>query len=562
MSPIRSENEYIPVRMLNEFLYCPRLFYLMHARGLFDDSADTLAGSAQHARKKGLKAKPETLEKPWPESLVRSFILSDEIHGITGKFDGIYETETEVIAVEDKKSSSPTHDTPFIVEGIELQGNIWNNDQMQLGAQCLLLQANGYPCNRAYIYYRGNNKKIEMVFTDQVRTAVCTIIEKAHAVARSETLPEPLLDSDKCIRCSLNEICLPDETQFIKHKIDEPRKIIVGRDDAGIVYAVTAGTCIGKKGDALTINIPHESDRNIPLKDVSHVCLQTNCQITTQALTSLVERDATISYVSPGGWLKAVVTSPISKNIGLRQHQFKKFGKESFCVRLARNIVASKIANQRTLLRRNLNDAEGSKACLSDLNDLVSRLTDAGSIETIRGLEGAAANIYWKYFPLMFANKTDFEMTSRNRRPPRDPVNALLSYGYTLLVRDIYSAIVAVGLDPMLGFYHILVPGRPALALDLMEAFRPLIVDSTVLRAINSGILQKDDFLMMPGHAQMKLAAKKKWIGAYETRVDELITHPQFDYRMSYRRIFQLEVRLLARVLDGEFEDYIPLMTR
>jgi len=173
-----------------------------------------------------------------------------------------------------------------------------------------------------------------------------------------------------------------------------------------------------------------------------------------------------------------------------------------------------------------------------------------------------AANIYWQYFPKMLSGKTKFDMNSRNKRPPKDPVNALLSYGYTLLARDFYSAIIAVGLDPMLGFYHTIVPGRPALALDMMEAFRPLIVDSTVLRAINSGMLQRDDFLEMPGCCQMKLAAKKKWIGAYETRVDELITHPQFDYRMSYRRIFQLEVRLLARVLEGEFEDYIPLMTR
>jgi CRISPR-associated protein Cas1 len=560
MSQTRSEDDYIPIRMLNEFLYCPRLFYLMHAKGLYDDSADTIAGSAQHARKRVQRIGPK--ERPWPESLVKSFTLSDEKHGITGKFDGLCETESEIIPLEDKKSSSPSGGTPFIIEGVQLQGDIWNNDQIQLAAQCLLLQANGYPCSKAHIYYRGNNKKLTFELTDQVKAAAGIIIEKAHQVAHSETLPEPLVESEKCVRCSLNEICLPDETQFLKHKINEPRKIVVGRDDAGIVYAVTAGSYISKKNDVLTIDIPHEETRNIPLKDVSHVCIQTNCQITTQALMSLVERGATVSYVTGGGWLQAVVTTPLSKNISLRKRQFEIFGDTKWTTKLARNIVAAKIANQRTLLRRNLAEKEGSKACLDNLNDLASRLDNADSIDSIRGLEGAAANVYWQHFPLMLADKTGFDMHSRNKRPPKDPVNALLSYGYTLLARDFYSAIVAVGLDPMMGFYHKMVAGRPAMALDMMEAFRPLIVDSTVLRVINSGIIQRDDFLEVDGYCQMKLAAKKKWIAAYENRVDELITHPQFEYRMNYRRIFQLEVRLLGRVLEGEFEDYMPLMTR
>jgi CRISPR-associated protein Cas1 len=559
MSVERPEEEYIPIRMLNEYLYCPRLFYLMHVKGLFDDSGDTIAGSAQHARRRTRRVGPK--ERPWADSVVKNFILSDAALGITGKFDGVYETETEAIPIEDKKSSSPQGNS-FMVEGYELQGDIWYNDQMQLAAQCLLLRAGGYPCSKAYIYYRGNNKKLTMEFTEKVEKAALAVIEKAHAAAASDALPEPLVESEKCVRCSLNEICLPEETGFIKGKTQEPRKILVGRDDAGIVYAVTAGTYVSKKADALTIDIPGEGSRSIPLKDVSHVCVQTNCQVTTQAMMALVERDATISFVTGGGWLQAVVTSPLSKNIALRKRQFEKFGDEPFATKLARNIVAAKIANQRTLLRRNLQEDSGSKVCLETLADLGGRLSNADSIDSIRGLEGAAANVYWQHFPMMLSDASGFDMKSRNKRPPRDPVNALLSYGYTLLARDFYSAIVAVGLDPMMGFYHVPVAGRPAFALDLMEAFRPLIVDSTVLRAVNSNIVERDDFLEMSGCCQMKLGAKKKWIGAYETRMDELVTHPQFEYRMSYRRIFQLEVRLLGRVLEGEFEEYMPLMTR
>ena len=560
MSQPRSEDNYIPVRMLNEFLYCPRLFYLMHVKGLFDESADTIIGSAQHARKRTRQSKVD--EKPWSDSIIKSLILSDDKLGVTGKFDGIYETDTEIIPVEDKKSSSPNGSTPFIVEGIELSGDVWNNDQMQLAAQCLLLRASGYLCSKAYIYYRGNKKKITLDFDNRLIGAVTTVIQKAHQAVDSEQLPPPLVKSDKCFRCSLNQICLPDETQCIKKQIDKPRRIVVGRDDAGIIYAITAGTYITKKNYSLVICIPDKPERQIPLKDVSHVCIQGNCQITTQAIHALVRAGVTINYLTAGGWLQAITTSPLSKNISLRKKQFEKFVEEEFITKLARSIIAAKISNQRTLLRRNLNTSISSKCCLERLSELTNRLDDAQTIDTIRGLEGSAANIYWHNFPSMLSETAGFNMSSRNKRPPRDPVNALLSYGYTLLVRDFYSAILSVGLDPMMGFYHKIVAGRPALVLDLMETFRPLIVDSTVLRVINSGIIKSEDFLVLSGCCQMKLAAKKKWIQAYENRVNELITHPQFDYRISYRRIFQLEVRLLSRVMEGEFEEYIPLMTR
>lgn len=557
MSQLHSENEFIPIRMLNEYLYCPRLFYLMHVKGLYDESADTITGSAQHARKRNRQTKHE--EIPWPDSIVNSLILSDEELGITGKFDGIYQTNDEVIPVEDKKSSSPLNNNSFIVEGLELSGEVWNNDQIQLAAQCLLLLANGYSCSKAYIYYRGNNKKITLAFDENLKHAADIIIKKAHLASKSESLPLPLMQSDKCFRCSLNQICLPDETQCIKKQIEKPRKIMVGRDDAGIIYAVTAGTYITKKDDSLVVCIPDEDERQIPLKDISHVCVQGNCQITTQAIHALAKSGITINYLSAGGWLEAITTSPVSKNISLRKKQFEYFDNNSFIKELSRNIVVAKISNQRTLLRRNL---DSSKGCLERLSELINRLESAQSIDTIRGLEGAAANIYWNHFPLLLSDISNFDMTSRNKRPPKDPVNALLSYGYTLLVRDFYSAIISVGLDPMMGFYHKIVAGRPALSLDLMEAFRPLIVDSTVLRVINSGIIKNDDFLMLSGCCQMKLAAKKKWIQAYESRVDELITHPQFEYRISYRRIFHLESRILSRVLEGEFDKYTPLITR
>ena len=153
-------------------------------------------------------------------------------------------------------------------------------------------------------------------------------------------------------------------------------------------------------------------------------------------------------------------------------------------------------------------------------------------------------------------------MNGRNRRPPRDPVNVLLSFGYAMLLRDFMTALHGAGMDPLYGFYHAIVPGRPALALDLMEAFRPLVVDSTVLRAINEGSFLENDFIQGKGYCVLKPHAKKRWIKAYERRVDEMVTHPAFGYRLSYRRIFSLEARLLGRFFSGEIKEYRPLITR
>lgn len=153
-------------------------------------------------------------------------------------------------------------------------------------------------------------------------------------------------------------------------------------------------------------------------------------------------------------------------------------------------------------------------------------------------------------------------MKGRSRRPPKDPVNALLSFGYSMLLRDFMTALHGAGMDPLFGFYHATVPGRPALALDLMEAFRPLVVDSALLRAVNEGSFANDDFIQLEGSCIIKDHAKRRWIKAYERRVDELVTHPVFGYRLSYRRIFSLEARLLGRYFTGELQEFHPITTK
>ncbi|HWS87519.1 MAG TPA: CRISPR-associated endonuclease Cas1, partial [Pyrinomonadaceae bacterium] len=217
----------------------------------------------------------------------------------------------------------------------------------------------------------------------------------------------------------------------------------------------------------------------------------------------------------------------------------------------------------------------------------------AVALEQLLGIEGAAARDYFASFSLMF--KTDerrdtlpleegdssaeceartadappdeqtwarFDFTKRNRRPPRDPVNALLSFVYAMLLKDLVATLVGVGLDPYLGFYHQPRYGRPALALDLMEEFRPLVADSVVINLINNGEVRPTDFITRAGACALTPHGRKQVLEGYERRLDMLVTHPHFGYAISYRRIFEVQARLLARLLTSEINFYPAFCTR
>jgi CRISPR-associated protein Cas1 len=255
------------------------------------------------------------------------------------------------------------------------------------------------------------------------------------------------------------------------------------------------------------------------------------------------------------------------KNVFLRRSQFRLSDEESFARSLARELVAGKIRNQRTLLQRN--HVEPKKSTLAGMKEMADRAETAQSLEELLGIEGNAARMYFGDFAGMIkpdeGEKTAdlrFDFEGRNRRPPRDPVNALLSLAYSLLAKDLTVAAYAVGFDPYIGFYHQPRYGRPALALDLMEPFRPLIADSAVLTAVNTGMVTERDFVRVGGSVALSAAGRKGFFRAYELRMDTLVTHPLFDYRVSYRRMLEIQARMLARVLDGEIGKYPVFTTR
>ncbi|MEL6189637.1 MAG: CRISPR-associated endonuclease Cas1, partial [Myxococcota bacterium] len=267
-----------------------------------------------------------------------------------------------------------------------------------------------------------------------------------------------------------------------------------------------------------------------------------------------------VSYLSRGGWLYGRTRGHSHKNVLLRRAQYLSAEDIEGSLRIAQRLVRAKIKNGRTLIRRNAT-VDSARAELTKTLETVDR---AESIEALLGLEGHAAAVYFRAFNGLLGERVSpcFEFQRRNRRPAQDPTNALLSLGYALLTTTWTETVERVGFDPYLGFYHQPRYGKPALALDLMEEFRPIVADSVVLNLIRRGTLSEEDFVRTRTSCSLSKAGRRRFIGAYERRLSEEVTHPVFGYRVSYRQVFEIQARLLARYLTGETSDFPEFTTR
>lgn len=557
--------ELVPARMLNEFAYCPRLGYLEWVQGEFADSVDTVEGRFQHRRvdrpggelpSAGAEESPEG--KPSDEGQVihaRSVMLSDEALGAIARIDLMEGQGSHVTPVDYKHGKAP--DVP---EGA------WEPERVQLCLQGLLLRANGYTCSEGVLYFVESRERVTVPFDDALVARTLELLRQAREIAASGRIPPPLVDSPKCPRCSLVGICLPDEVNLLSDRVEsirqeDVRRLAPARDDALPLYVQAQGAVIGRSGDVLEIRLKGDVVQQVKLLEVSHVALFGNVQVTAQALRELCDRNVPVCHFSYGGWFRGITTGMAHKNVELRCRQFAVAASPEAALPIAREMVHGKVRNARTLLRRN--HRQPPEAALSELDRLARSARVSRSLESLLGIEGAAARTYFSEFQGML--KTDsitFDFRSRNRRPPRDPVNAILSFLYAMLIKDTMVTALAVGFDPYLGFYHQPRYGKPALALDMAEEFRPLVADSVCLGLINNGELTEKDVIARAGAVALTQGGRRKVIEAYERRMDTLVTHPLFGYPISYRRVLEVQARLLGRHLLGELPAYPAFRTR
>lgn len=597
----------VPARMINESLYCERLMYLEWSQGEFADNAFTVDGRSVHrradvpggqlppvppvqraSRRDGepserdeeLDEIDDTESEPPPYE-ARSLWLSSDRLGITAKIDVVEGTTAGVVPIEYKRGAAP-----------DVPGGANLPERAQVCAQVLLLRDHGYECGHGEIYFARSRRRVRIEIDDELISTTKLAVKRAKAVVGSGEMPAPLVDDKKCEGCSLVGICLPDETNLLRGvapgvdmepleapnamdefwPVDTPaaevevgevilRRLQPARDDELPLYVQEQGARVSLSGEELVVR-GKKGDIRARLPNVSQVSLFGNVQITTQALRALMERGISLSLLSTGGWFYGRATGVESKNVELRIAQHRAMADTSACLTLARGVIASKIRNSRTMLRRN--HPSPPEVTLFELEQLAKKAERVDTIESLLGIEGTAARSYFSAFSGMLkgAAARRFDLEGRNRRPPRDPVNALLSLAYSLLTKELAHVTASAGLDPLLGFYHQPRFGRPALALDLMEEFRPIVSDSIVLSALNTGVLEPSDFDEHSTGVALRPAGRRRFLLAYERRMDQLVTHPVFGYRLSYRRVLEVQARLFGRFLLGEIPHYPEFRTR
>lgn len=334
------------------------------------------------------------------------------------------------------------------------------------------------------------------------------------------------------------------------------------------LYVTTQGAYLAQEGETILVRIEHETKLRVPVHTLgSVVCFgQVSCSPPMMGLCG--ERGVTLSFLTEHGRFLARVQGPVSGNVLLRREQYRRADDLDTAAEIARTIVAAKIANCRTVLLRAAREQETHRDDIAEaaghLGALLKALRNNLSLDGVRGMEGDAAGTYFGVFDhLITAQKEDFVFVSRSRRPPLDNTNALLSFLYTLLTHDMSSALEGVGLDPAVGFLHRDRPGRPSLALDLIEELRPFLADRLTLTLINRMQVRGKGFDQSEsGAVAMDNDTRKEVLVAYQKRKQEEIQHPFLGEKIHIGLLPHVQALLMARYLRGDLEAYPPFLWR
>jgi len=565
-------DEYLwPTRHVAEHAYCPRLFYYMEVEGVHLPSADIVQGKSVHKRVDQPSHVQEHNEEDAdrPKSIRQLSLTSDKLR-LTAVLD-LAEIDGELAVPVEYRKGRPRHVTP--PDEAERDSNAtsiepWPTDRVQVGLQTVLLEEAGYKVDRAILYYAAERCRIEVEVTEDLKKEALATLRSAQKTARGDR-PLPLVNDPKCPRCSHYSICLPDEVNAERLRSDGHHTKVgfrgwPRRAEGQHVIAQREGVRIGVRGQSLCVKDKDGTAvREIPLANVESLTLLGAVQLSTQALTALANRTIPVAFCSSAGRTIALVDPLDSVSADVRRAQVRQLEHDDKQLHLARTLIASKIKNQRTLLMRNHSRPPDRAA--RDLAFSAQEASKAQSVEAVRGHEGNAAAIHFRHFAGMIKNKSiasAFDVNGRKRRPPPDPVNCVLSFAYTMLTHECVTALRLARLEPTIGAFHTTRPGRPALALDLMEPFRPLIAESVAISAFNRGELTAGHFEQTAAGACLTAHGRAAFFSAWGRRMEIEVTHPVFGYRLSYRRMLQLHAQMIAAWLLGEVPTLSFLTTR
>jgi CRISPR-associated protein Cas1 len=575
----------IPIRALNQVTFCPRLYYLEYVESVMPINEHVEDGIFQHRRVDD----PDLQNRPRKDGdavQTRSVQLSSERLGLTGKLDLVEEKDGSTYPVEYKRGDGPGGDNG--------RPEFWDNDAVQLCAQALLLEEErGITIPFGVLYYIGSKRRVEVPLNDELRTKTLQAIRSIRELSLLDAPPKPLPADlrHRCFGCSLATICQPEETLYCLERrnltpAEESAagimRVLPQGSQGAVLYLQEQGAYVSKRSEHLIVKKHGEEIQRVPIVGVQQVVIFGNVQISTQALGTLATLGVPLIFLTMYGRFVAATMPTIAKNVLLRVNQFRLFADPQRALALAKAVVKAKITNQRTLLMRSLrsrgsdepsnggengngNGRGSDEPAAREMADLLGRVDRIADPAVLLGTEGQAAALYFSQFSRMLKGAgpgRGFDFKTRNRRPPKDPVNALLSFAYSILLKDCFSALCTVGFDPYHGFFHVGRHGKPSLALDLMEEFRAIIADSVVLTLINNETLTAKDFMIWRESCQLTEEGRKRFFETYEQRKATVVTHPVFGYKMSYGRMLEVQARMLAAYVRGDIPEYTGFTVR
>jgi len=331
------------------------------------------------------------------------------------------------------------------------------------------------------------------------------------------------------------------------------------------LYVTTQGAYLHKEGEAIVVRVDKDQKVKLPIHNIESIVCFGNVMCSPYLLGHCAENNVSVSFLTEYGRFLGRVTGPVNGNVLLRREQYRWADNEK-SIEAARFFLTGKLLNSRAVLLRFLRDNQNGsksnavKSAATSIDSIVRSLTNTNTLDELRGIEGQSAKIYFSVFNnLILHNKADFSFSTRNKRPPLDRVNAMLSFTYVLLMHDVRAALETVGLDPAVGFLHRDRPGRYGLALDLMEEFRSFFADRLILSLINrKQILPKDFRLTDAVAVLLNDNGRKTLITAYQNRKSDEIFHPFIEEKCTFGRIFHIQALLLARWLRGDIDGYPP----
>ncbi len=521
------------VMALHALGYCERLFYLEEVEGIRVADKNVYDGRRYHEHL------PEYVE-------MSSVTIESDVLGLYGKMDVVRLENGELVPFEYKKGRARLTD-----DGRAMP---WPSDELQVGAYALLLEEySGRDIHEARVYYASDHRTAIVTVDEVLRNKISDAVVRAAELRQTLHRPDVTENDRLCAKCSLAPVCLPEEERLL----DEPDRAIgiafpADRDTLDI-HVTSPKATVRKSGKTLVIDERDGEKQVIPLHDVGTITLYGNAQMTTQTLHLCTSQGIQVHWMTGGGkYVGSVVNA--AGGVQRKLRQYAGLTDQDTCLRLAVAVAKAKIESQLKYMMRLSRGKfrEEIQSELDTMHECIKKSAKAESLDVLRGWEGLAGRAYFSCLSFLLKDNTrGLNFDGRNRRPPKDPANAILSFLYSLLYRDCVKAIVIVGLDACIGFYHQPRSTSYPLALDLMELFRVSLCDTVLIGSVNRNQWEDSDFSRTGPQCWLSDSGRKKAIELYERRKQDVWKHPVIGYSLSYDRAMELEVRLLEKEWCG-----------